>query len=140
MYPEGQEILVVIDESGLRERVIRILSDEGFSITPAAEGLAALRAASVRRFALIVAKTRLPGSLDGATTARQMRIRQPWLKALYLEDAGSGRGRGNPDSEDFITLPFDRHELIGCTFEMLQRGTNSAADLARRARTGLRAS
>jgi len=140
MYPEGQEILVVIDEPGLRERVMRTLADEGFAVTAAAEGLAALRAAGARRFALIVATARLPGSLDGATTARQMRMRQPWLKALYIEDAEIRRDRGNPDIEDFIAVPFGRHELIGCTFEMLQRGSASAADLSRRARTALRAS
>ena len=83
MYPEGQEILVVIDDRERRERVARILADEGFAVSAAAEGLAALRAIGARRYALVVAATRLPGSLDGATTVRQARSRQPWLKALY---------------------------------------------------------
>ena len=140
MYPEGQEILVVIDDRERRGRVARILADEGFAVSAAAEGLAALRAVGARHYAMIVAAARLPGSLDGATTVRQARTRQPWLKALYIEDCSIRRGRGNPDSEDFICAPFERHELIGCTFELLQRGAAEAADLSRRVRTELHAS
>jgi two-component system response regulator HydG len=140
MYPERQEILVVIDDPERRGRVARILGDEGFAVTAAAEGLAALRAAGEQQFALIIAASRLPGSLDGATTVRQMRSRQPWLKALYIEEVSIRRDRGNLDAEDFIAAPFERHELLGCTFELLQRGAAEAADLSRRARTQLRAS
>jgi CheY-like chemotaxis protein len=140
MYPEGLEILVVIDNAEQRARIACVLGDEGFSVTAAAEGLAALRAISTRHYTLIVAAARLPGSLDGKTTVRQARARQPWLKALYIEDGAQWRGRGNPDTDDVITTPFERHELIGCTFELLQRGTVEADDLSRRARTALRAS
>jgi CheY-like chemotaxis protein len=140
MYPEGHEILVVIDDGESRERVARILGSEGFAITVAAEGLAALRALAAKRFALVVAATGLPGSLDGRTTVRQARARQPWLKALLIDDGRERYDRGNPETEDFIAAPFERHELIGCTFELLQRGTREGADLWRRARTALTAS
>lgn len=144
MYPEGQAILVVIDDPERRERIANILGAEGFSVTQAAEGLAALRATGAQRFALIVAGMRLPGSLDGTTTVRQARTRQPWLQALYVEDRrvdGDARcQRGNPDRDELIVAPFERHELIGCTFELLHRQTTEGYDLARRARTGLRAS
>jgi DNA-binding response OmpR family regulator len=139
MYPQGHEILVVIDDSQRREQVARILSDEGFAVTAAAEGFAALRAASAQRFAMVVAAAELPGSLDGATTVRQARVRQPWLKALYIDQSHLRRDRGNPDTDDRIAAPFERHELIGCTFELLQRGASDASDLTRRARTELRA-
>jgi CheY-like chemotaxis protein len=140
MYPEGQEILVVIDDRQSRERVVRLLAAEGFAVTAAAEGLAALRAIGTKRYALVVAAARLPGSLDGATTVRQARTRQPWLKALYIEHSSARRDRGNPDTEDIITVPFERHELIGCTFELLQRRAVASDDLSRRVRTELRAS
>ncbi|HWD59950.1 MAG TPA: response regulator [Stellaceae bacterium] len=139
MYPDGQEILVVIDDTELRERVARILGDEGFAVTAAAAGLAALRAVGARHYSLVVAATELPGSLDGATTVRQARARQPWLKALYIAEGGARPGRGNLETDDVISAPFERRELIGCTFELLQRGTAEAADLSRRARIELRA-
>lgn len=139
MYPEGQEILVVIDDRQRREQVAQILNDEGFAVTAAAEGLAALRAVGARRFAMVVAAAQLPGSLDGATTVRQARTRQPWLKALYIDDFNLRRDRGNPDTEDRIAAPFERRELIGCTFELLQRAASDARDLSSRARAELRA-
>ena len=140
MFPEGQEILVVIDDAERRERVARIVADEGFAVTSAAEGLAALRAVGTHHYALVVAAPQLPGSLDGATTVRQARTRQPWLKTLYIVDANPLQHRGNPDIDDVITAPFERHELIGCIFELLQRSGIGTADLACRARTELRAS
>jgi DNA-binding response OmpR family regulator len=140
MYPDGQEILVVIDDSARRERVAQTLAAEGFAVTMAAEGLAALRAVGAQHYTLVIAATQLPGSLDGKTTVRQARTRQPWLKALYVDDGRAWPDRGHPETDDVITVPFERHELIGCTFELLQRGTAEAADLSRRARTELRAS
>ena len=142
MYPDGQEILVVVDDRERRARTASILADEGFAVTEVAEGLAALRAVSARRYALIVAAAQLPGSLDGPTTVRQARVRQPWLKALYIEERGHRPARRNPDIDDIIAAPFERHELIGCAFELLQRnvGPMTDLDLSRRARTELRAS
>ena len=140
MYPDGQDVLVVVDNRGRRERIACILEDEGFTVTEAAEGLAALRAAGTRDYVLIVASARLPGSLDGTSTVRQARARQPWLKALYVEDGSERPGRGNPDTDDFIVTPFERHELIGCAFELLHRRSGEVADLMRRARTDLHTS
>jgi CheY-like chemotaxis protein len=137
MYPQGQDILVVVDDRERRERIARILGDEGFTVTAAAEGLGALRALAVRNYALVIAATQLPGSLDGATTVRQARVRQPWLKALYVGDTPVWREGANPQTDEMIAAPFERHELIGCTFELLQRGAGDADDLSRRARTSV---
>jgi hypothetical protein len=71
---------------------------------------------------------------------RQARARQPWLKALFIDNASVRHDRGNPDTDDFIAAPFERHELVGCTFELLHRVTAQARDLSLRARTALRAS
>jgi DNA-binding response OmpR family regulator len=141
MYPEGQEILVVDDDRRRRESIARILADEGFAVTSAAEGLSALRAAGTKRFVLAIAAVRLPGTVDGPTTLRQARARQPWLKALYIDEYGALPARGNPDTDDFIAAPFERRELLGCVFELLQRGdARTTPDLVRRVRAELRAS
>jgi two-component system cell cycle sensor histidine kinase/response regulator CckA len=141
MYPDGQEILVVDSDLARRERVVRILAQEGFSVTPTAEGLSALRAVGAKRFALAIAALRLPGSLDGPTTLRQARARQPGLKALFTDGSGALPERRNPDIDDFIASPFERHELLGCVFELLQRGDIGAGpDLRRRVRAELRVS
>jgi len=139
MYPEDQEILIVDSDEARRKLTGDILRDEGFTVTAVSEGLAALRAVGRRRFALVIAAVHLPGTLDGLTTVRQARARQPGLKALFTEDYARMPRRGDPDADDFIAAPFHRWEMLGCVFELLQRdGIAGAADLARRCRTKLR--
>jgi CheY-like chemotaxis protein len=141
MYPQGNDILVVVHEPQQRARTVHLLADEGFSVSEAAEGLAALRASAHRRFALIVAATNLPGSLDGGAIVRRMRLRQPRLRGLFTGEPASRPASVDPDTDDFIATPFERHELIGCVFELLHREiAGDAADLARRVRAELRAS
>jgi DNA-binding response OmpR family regulator len=141
MYPQGKEILVVVHDSRRREQIACLLTDEGFAVTTAADGLAALRACPERRFGLIVAATDLPGSLDGPGIVRWVRRRQPAMKVLYAGEPVVRPAFGNPDTDDFIAVPFERHELIGCVYELLHRtAAAEAADLGRRVRTEVRAS
>jgi DNA-binding response OmpR family regulator len=137
---EMNEILVVVHEPDQRERIAGLLTDEGFATTKAADGLTALRALGDRRFAMVVAATDLPGSLHAAIV-RHARRRNPRLKILYTGEAATRPAFGNPDIDDFIAMPFDRHELIGCVFELLHRSVAAgAADLGRRVRAELNAS
>ncbi len=138
---EMNEILVVVHEPDQRERIARLLTDEGFATTKAADGLTGLRALGDRRFAMVVAATDLPGSLDGPAIVRHARRRNPRLKILYTGEPATRPAFGNPDIDDFIATPFDRHELIGCVFELLHRPmAGGAADLGRRVRAELKAS
>lgn len=141
MYPENEGILVVDDDPARRRRMAQILADENFPVITTAEGLAALRAMSGRRFALIIAALRLPGSLDGVATARQARLRQPGIKALLVGDHGRWAVAAGHDDDEFIATPIERWQLLGCVFELLQRRPDAAsAELARRARTARHAS
>jgi CheY-like chemotaxis protein len=140
MYPEEQGILVVDDDAARRRRIAQILAGDNFVVTVASEGLTALRKLGERRFALIISALQLPGSLDGPATLRQARLRQPWLKALFI-DEGRSPIPIDPDRDDFITSPVERWQLLGCVFEMLQRiPATGLPDLACRVRTELRAS
>jgi DNA-binding NtrC family response regulator len=122
MQRETQQILVIDNDTRRRQLCERALSEEGFSVTAVAEGFSAIRAAGTRRFALVVAAVELPGTLDGLATMRQLRVRQPWLRALF-----TGKVSGWPwwwsvaDCDEFIASPFQRHDLLGCVFELLQR-------------------
>lgn len=141
MYPQGNEILIVVHEAEQRERIAHLLTDEGFAVTTAADGLTALRACANRRFGLIVAATDLPGSLSGSVIAQRARRRQPWLKVLHTGEPASRAALAYPDTDDFIAVPLERADLIGCVFELLHRAVAAgAADLGRRVRTEVRAS
>ena len=121
MYPEAQQILVIDSDQRRRQLSARILGEEGFAVTAVAEGFSAIRAAGSGRFALVLAAVELPGTLDGPTAVRQLRARQPWLKALFTGDVARRPGWPNPDCDDFIAAPFHRRDLLGCVFELLQR-------------------
>ena len=138
MRPAGQHILVVDHDPMRREQVERLLIDEGFQVTSAGEGLTAIRSAGRRRFALLVAALGLPGTLDGPATARQLRARQPWLKALYTADAGERLHCPVRDCGDVVPWPSPRSELLGCVFEMLQRATVVGVDAAGSGRAAYR--
>ncbi len=137
MYPEGKQILV-IDNDTLRRRLSeRILIDEGFAVTAVPEGFSAIRAAESRRFTLAIAAVSLAGSLDGRTTVRQLRVRQPWLKALFTGDVALWPPRPDGDCDGFIPSPFHARNLLGCVFELLQREVvHERAGRDDRSRTG----
>ena len=123
MYPDGKQILVIDDDAERRRLSERTLIAEGFAVTAVPEGFSAIRAARRGRFALVVAAVSLPGMLDGPTTLRELRARQPWLKALFTGDV-TGRPRcADCDRDDFIAAPFLGRDLLGCVFELLQRGS-----------------
>ena len=126
MYPEGKRILIVDDDESRRQASERVLMDEGFAVTAVPEGFSAIRAAESRRFALTITAVGLPGTLDGPTTVRQIRARQPWLKALFTGDVAGRRWRPERDCDDFICAPFEDRNLLGCVFELLQRQVEDA--------------
>ena len=121
MYPQGKHILVIENDTRRRHQAERLLTGEGFAVTAVSEGFSAVRAAAHWRFALVVAALHLPGTLDGVVTLRQLRLRQPWLKALFVGAAAARPPWLDPDREDFIAAPMHRRDLLGCVFELLQR-------------------
>ena len=86
---------------------------------------------------MVIAAVELPGTLDGVTTVRRLRARQPWLKALFAGEFARGPRWAERDCDEFIAAPFHRRELLGCVFELLQRESLPGADLVRRSRLEL---
>jgi DNA-binding response OmpR family regulator len=121
MYHQGSHILVIEREARRRHQAERLLTEEGFTVTAVGEGFSAIRAAAQGRFALAVAALDLPGTLDGAATLHQLRLRQPWLKALFVGEPAARPDWLDADHEDFIAAPMHRRDLLGCVFELLQR-------------------
>jgi DNA-binding response OmpR family regulator len=121
MYPDEQHILLIDNAAERRQLCQRVLSDAGFAVTAVSEGISAIRAAASRRFALALAAMELPGTLDGPATLRQIRARQPWLKALFTGDVAQRPLWRGSDRDDFIPSPFHRRDLLGCVFELLHR-------------------
>lgn len=135
MYPDGRPILIIDDAARRRELSERVLSEAGFAVTAVPEGFSAIRTASSQQFALAIAALELPGALDGLATVHQIRVRQPWLKVLFTGDVGRFPWHRNRDCDDFIAAPFDRRDLLGCVFELLQRPVEGGRTTHRNYRT-----
>ena len=121
MYLVEQNILVVDGDETARALIEHTLADQGFAVTVAADGHAALRQIEAKPFAVVIAEIRLPGTLDGFTTVQQARARQPRLKCLLTSRFAPAPPWRKDELDEFIAKPFHPRELLGCVFELIER-------------------
>ena len=132
------DILVVDDETDIRELVAGVLEDEGYETRGAADSDAALEAIATRRPSLVLLDVWLQGSrLDGLDLLDEIKRRDPSIPVLVIS------GHGNLDTavaairrgaSDFIEKPFEAERLL----LMVERATET--ERLRREVAALRAS
>ncbi|PZO74617.1 MAG: sigma-54-dependent Fis family transcriptional regulator [Sphingomonas hengshuiensis] len=132
------DILVVDDETDIRELVAGVLEDEGYETRGAADSDGALEAVAQRRPSLVLLDVWLQGSrLDGLELLDELKTRDPSLPVLVIS------GHGNIDTAvaairrgavDFIEKPFEAERLLF----LVQRATET--ERLRREVASLRAS
>jgi two-component system, OmpR family, response regulator len=116
-------ILVVEDDTAIREALVVALGDEGYEVQPAEDGSSALRVAEGFRPDLAVVDIRLPPGPDGLHVARQVREAND-LPVLFvtaadgLEDRLAGFAAG---ADDYILKPFSMRELLMRVRAILRR-------------------
>ena len=107
------QILVVDDESGVRELVGDVLELEGYEVTVAVDGLDALAHIRKRKFDLYVLDINMP-KIDGLVLLEKVRSAGDQTPALLLsarrekDDAHQGFRVG---ADDYVTKPFSIEEL-----------------------------
>ena len=94
---QGDTVLVVDDEPGVRMLVIEVLEELGYSAIEAMDGPTALKIMQSNvRIDLLVTDVGLPGGLNGRQVADAGRVERPDLKVLfitgYAENAVVGNG------------------------------------------------
>jgi len=109
----ARKILVVDDESDIRELLKNFLATEGYNVILAADGEAALRLAAEENPDVIILDIRMPG-IDGIETCRRLRATKstsliPVIVATALRDALMESLEAGAD--DFVTKPFHLVEL-----------------------------
>ncbi|HEY7357962.1 MAG TPA: response regulator transcription factor [Ktedonobacterales bacterium] len=112
--PAAQKrILVVDDESSIRDVLTRYLEREGYRVEVAADGPGALQATTRMSPDLIVLDLMLPG-LDGLEVCHRLRA-QSMVPIIMLtardEEADKVRGF-TTGADDYITKPFSPAELV----------------------------
>ena len=127
-------VLVVEDETNIRELVSLHLRLEELVPTEAADGESGLAAARARHFDLIILDLMLPG-LDGVTICRAIRRDSPNADTPILmltarrEESDKVLGLDS-GADDYLTKPFGIRELLARIRALLRRGEVSQARAA----------
>ncbi len=125
----GERILVVDDESGIRELVGTYLRAEGFVVDEAADGEAALELFGRRSPDLIVLDLRLSG-IGGFDVLREIRRTSGvFVIVLTARDEESDKLIGlELGADDYVTKPFSPRELVARVRAVLRRRRASDED------------
>ena len=107
-------ILLVEDEENLHEALKMNLEMEGYAVTSAYDGVAAMKAVENEYFDLIIMDIMLP-EIDGINVTQNIRITNNEVPILILsakntsEDKVLGLKKG---ADDYMTKPFNLEELL----------------------------
>ncbi len=110
-----ETVLVVEDDSDVRDLAVTVLAGLGYEVMEAADGRAALELLErAGRIDLVLSDVVLPGGVSGPELVARARDRQPEVKALYMSgyatDALSEEGALD-DGVHLLRKPFHRAEL-----------------------------
>ena len=118
-------VLVVEDDGPIRRMLERTLAAEGYRVSSAADGGAALVAVEASVPDLVLLDVGLPG-LDGLTVCRRLRAKGLALPILLLtaRDAVADRVAGlDAGADDYLVKPFAAEELLARARALLRRGS-----------------
>lgn len=111
----GEVVLVVEDEDGVRDLVMEILRNQGYTVLSAASGEEALEVARAhgRAIDLLLSDVVMTG-MNGHDLARQIKAVRPETRVLYMSGyARSGIAQDSvlQDPASFVAKPFSVREL-----------------------------
>lgn len=107
-------ILLVEDEENLHEALKLNLELEGYTVTSAYDGVAALNAVQGEYFDLIILDVMLP-EMDGINVTETIRISNNEVPILILSAKNSSADRVlglKKGADDYLTKPFNLEELL----------------------------
>jgi two-component system alkaline phosphatase synthesis response regulator PhoP len=107
-------ILLVEDEENLHEALKLNLELEGFEVTSAKDGAAALNAVQSEYFDLIILDVMLP-EMDGISVTETIRLNNNEVPILILSAKNSSADRVlglKKGADDYLTKPFNLEELL----------------------------
>jgi len=118
-----KSILVVDDEKSQREILEMILSGEGYDVTTASSGEAAIKFAKDRRFDLALTDLKMMG-MDGIELLQHLLAQDSSIIVILLTAHGSiesAKDALRRGAFDYLQKPYDRDTLLGTIRRALQR-------------------
>jgi two-component system phosphate regulon response regulator PhoB len=124
-----ERILVVDDEEDILELVRYNLTREGYQVSGAASGEAALKKAQSENFDLIVLDLMLPG-IDGLEVAKQLKNRAATKSVPIIMLTAKGEEADivtglEIGADDYVTKPFSPRVLVARVRTVLRRKTQA---------------
>jgi signal transduction histidine kinase/CheY-like chemotaxis protein len=122
----GKTVLVVDDEAAVRMLVVEVLSDLGYAVIEAPDGVEGMNILqSDQPVDLLITDIGLPGGIDGielsaAARASRLDIKILWITG-YAENMARARGNGEADVPT-LKKPFALQELADCVSTIMRRG------------------
>lgn len=119
-------ILVIEDDIWISQMLKRGLSDAGFSVTMASDGITGVELARQNKYHLVITDVMMPG-LNGHQACKQIREMNQSLPILMLtalattDDKIIGFESG---ADDYLVKPFDFRELMVRVHALIRRGSN----------------
>lgn len=120
-------ILVVEDDTTVREMFCTVLRENGFSPMEAQDGLAALSIIENQYIDLIISDVMMP-NMDGYELTRQIRITNPSLPVLMItaKDGAFYKREGfQSGTDDYMVKPIDVNEMIWRVKALLRRSQSA---------------
>ena len=129
----NRRVLIVDDETAIREMIVLALEMAGYETVEAADGLQALGLIQSQPFDLVVMDWMMPGA-SGLETARRIRKDEqnktlPIVMLTAKEDEDA-KITGLSVADDFITKPFSPRELVARLKAILRRTTPKGVEEA----------
>ncbi|HEY3268380.1 MAG TPA: response regulator transcription factor [Armatimonadota bacterium] len=125
------QVLIVEDNTSVARFLEQAVREAGYASLVVGDGLAALEAAGLGEFDLILLDVMLPG-LDGFSVSKRLReigVRTPIL-ILTAKDTTADKIEGlDSGADDYIVKPFHVGELLARMRALLRRGGSAPAFL-----------
>jgi DNA-binding response OmpR family regulator len=128
----GKKILVVDDDLRLRELLVRYLSEQGYEVQAAGDGVSMDKLLAREAFDLIVLDLMMPGE-DGLAICRRLRGTGVEVPIIMLTAKGDEVDRIvglEMGADDYLPKPFNPRELLARINAVLRRRAPVAADSA----------